>query len=210
MELLPTKVLVRDLHWSDRYLDKLQVAIETILKHYELQLENDHRVIGEDSIELFTEENIKLFPELGELKEQFIDGFYDLACAYDTNTWTRSAIARMVANHTGRLPIMKPGEYKLSHSHPGASAFGIFYLTTVDNKKEGGTLLLQDPSFSNNLGFRDKPKQKIETKRGRLVCAPANVWHEVTTYEGTEDRIAVVVNLVIFKESDLDRCDEEI
>ena len=107
----------------------------------------------------------------------------------------------MMDNHAGRLPIMRNGDYKGIHSHPGSTAFGIFYLTDVDNKKDGGKLILRDPSFHTNPGFRSLMTHEIETKAGRLVIAPSYIWHEVTPYYGKEDRITVVSNLVYVPEN---------
>ena len=133
---------------------------------------------------LFTEENFSVFPILKELKQLFADGFYKLAESDPNNTLTKESIELMMDNHSGRLPIMKTNDYKGIHSHPGATAYGIFYLTDVDNDKDGGKLVLRDPSFHINPGFRRKMTYEIETKCCRLIIAPAHIWHEVTPYYG--------------------------
>jgi hypothetical protein len=62
-------------------------------------------------------------------------------------------------------------------------------------KKHGGKLILKDPSFHSNYSFHPPEDYGIETRKNRLIVAPAYVWHEVSPYIGDEDRITVVVNL---------------
>lgn len=197
-DMWPTKVLVKDVELTDEELAEMNVAIEAVFASHQA-LSGDHKITGEDSMPLFTEENCKVFPIIQKIKDIFADGFHELGGAYNHTQYGsdegRNKILEMMENHAGRLPIMRKGDYKGLHSHPGAIAFGIFYLTDVDNDVDGGKLILHDPSFGSNPGFRASQKQEIETKAGRLVIAPNEVWHEVTPYYGDQDRITVVSNL---------------
>lgn len=198
--LFPTKVLIKDTDLSENQLKELEVAIQSIFKSHEA-LTGSHVETGEDSMPLFTQENIDVFPILRTLKDIFIDGFLELASSFSINRLSRKSIENMMDNHAGRLPIMRNGDYKGLHSHPGTSAFGVFYLSDVDNQKDGGTLILRDPSFHTNVGFYEPMKHPVETKAGRLVIAPSYIWHEVTPYSGNEERITVVSNLVFVPEN---------
>tara|TARA_R110000823_G_scaffold224387_5_gene352414 strand:+ start:2868 stop:3488 length:621 start_codon:yes stop_codon:yes gene_type:complete len=197
--LFPSSVLIEDVDLTDEQINDLSVAINTVFKAHEA-ITGCHKISGEDSMPLFTKENTNTFPILKKLRHIFIDGFLKLAESDPDNILTKKSIELMMDNHAGRLPIMKTNDYKGLHSHPGTVAYGIFYLTDVNNDKDGGKLILRDPSFHISPGYRRKMKHEIETKRGRLVIAPSYVWHEVTPYYGTEDRITVVSNLSLVPE----------
>lgn len=199
-KLFPSNVLIKDVDLTDQQIFDIEVAINAIFKSHEA-ITGSHIVSGEDSMPLFTEENINTFPIIKQLKDIFLDGFCELAQSLPNNIMTRDDIELMMDNHSGRLPIMRSGDYKGIHSHPGSTAFGVFYLTDVDNKKDGGKLILRDPSFHTNPGFRSDMTHEVETKAGRLIIAPSYVWHEVTPYCGKEDRITVVSNLVYVQEN---------
>ena len=198
--IFPTNILIEDIDFTDEEISEMSVAINAIFKSHEA-ITGSHIISGEDSMPLFTDENIAVFPILKKLKKIFADGFYKLADSNPSNSVTEESIEIMMDNHAGRLPIMRNGDYKGIHSHPGSTAFGILYLTDVDNKKDGGKLILRDPSFHTNPGFRSPMTYEVETKAGRLVIAPSYIWHEVTPYYGKEDRITVVSNLVYVPEN---------
>jgi len=195
LSLFPSNVYVEDVNFSEEEYKELKIAIQAIFIMHEV-ISGSHIETGEDSMPLYTEENIKTFPVLKKLKRAFIEGFLSLAQSFEKNNLTQIDVERMIDNHAGRLPIMRYGDYKKIHCHPGASAFGVFYLSDVDNEKEGGKLILREPSFHTNLGFHGRKTHEIETKACRLVIAPAHIWHDVTPYFGKEDRITVVSNLL--------------
>jgi Rps23 Pro-64 3,4-dihydroxylase Tpa1-like proline 4-hydroxylase len=74
-------------------------------------------------------------------------------------------------------------------------AFGIFYLTDVDNEKHGGTLVLHDPAFHGVFNFHEARTYDVATKKNRLVICPNHIWHEVKQYLADDERITIVVNL---------------
>lgn len=193
--IFPTNVVIKDNALSESSLDELEAVIRAIFENHKSTNTLSHMGSGDNELPLFTEENLKSFPVLTELRESFIDGFYELAESYDDNNISLNDIRERVLVNTGRLPFMKKGDYKRIHTHVRSSAFAVFYLSNVDNVKEGGQIILRDPAFHNNYGFHPKSVFPIETKKNRLIISPAYVWHEVTPYSGEEDRIAIVMNL---------------
>jgi len=190
----PVNVLIKDYNDLGEFSDELSAAVQSIFQSLVAEKLSRNDVTNQE-YPVFTDENFAIFPELKKLQEIFTDGFFELASSYEENTLTRELISKMVSINAGRLPLMKKGEYKRLHAHKGAIAFGVFYLTDVDNDKHGGQLILKDPSFPNNYGFHPPEDFVIGTKKNRLIVAPAYVWHEVTPYTGDKDRLAVVVNL---------------
>lgn len=188
-------VLVKDIELSDEENKEITELVYSLISYYRASTNKDLYDITENSIPLFTKENMEKYPILRKLRNVFVDGFLELAESYDNNQYTREIIEKVLANNTGRLPIMKTGECKDNHTHVGASAFGIFYLDEVDNKKHGGYLKMYDPAGANIVGYTNPQTITFETVKNRLIIAPANVWHSVSTYTGKEDRLAIVFNL---------------
>jgi Rps23 Pro-64 3,4-dihydroxylase Tpa1-like proline 4-hydroxylase len=202
-ELFPTKILVKDFDRSKEWTDEVKSIVKAIFSREEAK-GKDFVSITDDSLPLFTEENEQSFPVLTEIKQMFIDGFYELAT--DSTEYNKHVnicqlsledIKRKVSKETGRLPFMKTGQHKRVHNHLGSQAFGILYLDDINNNEEGGELVLRDPSFNSNMGFVGKDKETIQTRRNRLIIAPAHVWHEVTQFTGDE-RTAIVINLNVY------------
>lgn len=202
-DLFPTKVLIKDIEFTADEAVDLGIALQAIFASHTAET-GSHVDSGEDSMPLFTPENIEVFPVLKKLKDIFIDGFWELGMANAGDVkdpaGARKKIAELVDNHAGRLPLMRKGDYKQIHSHPGNVAFGVFYLTDVDNEKDGGELILRDPSFHTTPHFAGKSTYRVATKAGRLIIAPTHIWHEVTPYYGEEERITVVSNLCYMPE----------
>lgn len=194
--IFPVNILVKDLDMSDEFCEELNVAVNTIIESVSAEKGLTKDEIGDNEFPVFTEENIKVFPQLAVLRELMIDGFYELSQSYENeDTITREDLAKMVQANVARAPVMQKGSYKRLHNHTGAIAFAVYYLSDVDNNKHGGKLILKDPTFNSNYIFRPGQDHEIETKKNRLVVAPAYIWHEVTPYIGDEDRVTVVINL---------------
>lgn len=195
VSIFPTKILIEDIDLSENDASELDVAVETVLTQFKAQESLTQMEVGENHLPLFTEENINNFPVLNKVREHFIDGFAKLAESYGDINFDRDMISKLVHQYTGRLPFMEKGEYKDTHCHAGAVAFGIMYLSDIDNKNDGGLLKLFDPSWSNTIGMKNDPIYEVETKKHRLIIGPANVWHSVSTYRGEETRATIVINL---------------
>jgi len=199
-EIFPTKILVEDIERSDDWTNELKSIVWSVFAEEQAK-GRTFAEIANDSLPLLTEENIEKFPILNEVREIFVKGFHSLASSFDNYEehskhfgLTEEGIRSKVSKETGRLPFMKKGDFKEVHHHLGVQAFGILYLDDVQNEKEGGELVLRDPSFNSNLGYAVPQRHKIGTKKNRLVVAPAHVWHEVTEFTG-EERTAIVINL---------------
>jgi hypothetical protein len=195
--IFPVNILVKDYDLPEQFTQELSSIIQSIFQSLMLEKELSRKEIGDNEFPIFTEENMAAFPVLKQLREMFIDSFYELADSYEENILSRDLISQMVEKNVGKLPLMQKGEYKRLHNHFNTSAFAIFYLTDVDNDQYGGKLILKDPAFHSNAGFHPPPDYEVETRKNRMVVAPAYIWHEVTPYTGDEDRITVVINLHI-------------
>ena len=193
--LFPVNILVKDYELPDSFSDDLSASIQAIFQIIMIENQISKEEAGDNEYPVFTEENMQTFPTLRELRKMFVNGFYELASSFEGNTLTRENVETMVHANVGKLPLMKKGDYKRLHSHVNTIAFGIFYLSEVDNNKNGGKLILKDPSFHSSPGFHPPSDYEVETKKNRLVVAPGYIWHEVTPYSGDEDRITIVVNL---------------
>lgn len=193
--IFPVNILVKDFEMPDSFTDELSTTIQSIFQSIMLERGLTKQEVGDNEFPVFTDENLEAFPALRTLREMFIDGFYELASSYEENTLTRDMIAKMVHANVGKLPLMQKGDYKRLHGHTNAIAFAVYYLTDVDNERHGGKLVMKDPSFHSNFSFHPPEDFEVETKKNRLVVAPAYIWHEVTPYSGDEDRLTVVINL---------------
>jgi len=193
--LFTVNALIKDYDKTNEWSLELGLAAKAVFQLYLAESGKTYEQLGDDEIPFFTQENIKQFPIIGELQQIFIDGFYELASSYEDNILTRDDIARMVANNSGKLPFMKKHQFKRTHNHVGACAFGIFYLSDVNNEQQGGELILRDPAFHSNYQFHSAQEFPVETKKNRLVVVPGYIWHDVSPYMGDEERLAVVINL---------------
>jgi hypothetical protein len=193
--IFPVNIYTKDLNVDETWSKELENISKSIFLSYLAEKNITRKDITENEIPFFTKSNIEQYPIIKELQDIFIEGFYSLASSYDNNTLSQDDIEKMVCSNTGRLPFMEKYDYKPVHSHLNSSAFAIFYLTDVNNEKDGGKLILRDPSFNVIPNFRPKEKYEIETKKNRLIVVPAYVWHEVTPYFADEERLTIVINL---------------
>jgi hypothetical protein len=194
-DLFAVKVLIKDFSFSDEWNIDMENTVRAIFQNYMGVTNKPYTEISDNEIPLFTKENIESFPVLQDLRNIFVDGFYELANSYENNHLTKNEIEQKVYENIGKLPFVKSGESKSLHNHTKASAFAVFYLSEIDNDKDGGTLILRDPAFHSNYGFHPTSTFNVNTKKNRLVVVPAYVWHEVSPYVGKDERIAVVMNL---------------
>jgi hypothetical protein len=193
--IFPNKVLIKDFDLSDDWNNNVTALVKAVFAK-ELAEKGDYAAAGNDSISLFTEENMTVCPELLELRQMFVDCFYELASSYTTNKLTKEYIEQRVRKDLGKLPFMKKNDFKRVHNHDSmVDAFAIFYLTDLDNEKDGGELILHDPSFSGVFNFHEKRTFGIATKKHRMVVCPNHIWHEVSMYTGEKERATIVLNL---------------
>jgi oxalate decarboxylase/phosphoglucose isomerase-like protein (cupin superfamily) len=195
--IFPTNVFIKDYELSEDWNSSLSVFIRAHFANA-VSISGNYDITSDEAYGVFTEENLQASKELRELREMFVDGFYQLSQSFKTNKekkLTKEEVSNGLEKTFGRLPFMKKGDVKRLHTHSDADAFGIFYLNDVDNQKDGGQLVLHDPSFNSLLFFRENRTMQIPTKKHRLIIVPSSVWHEVYQYLGEEERITVVVNL---------------
>ena len=197
--IFPINILVKDYEKSDEWNSTISAFIKA---HFTKAIaeKGSYFAAADEDIDVFTEENMTAFPELRELFNMFIDGFYELSNASSSGNeipLTREEITKKIHKDLGRLPLMRNGDQKNLHTHNEASAYAIFYLSDVENEKEGGQLILHDPTFNTLRYFTSQKTVGIETKKNRLIVAPTHIWHEVTRYTGFDERLTIVLNLHI-------------
>lgn len=201
-----SKIIVKDYDFSDEWTEELIFT----LKFLSLDKENNcslTKMIKERNIHLdekydwhkitkpyiIHEETAVRYPIIAELRSIFIDGFQELNREYNYQ-YDESYLNKVYLQDSGNFAIVKPGQRVGIHDHPSI-AFAIFYLSDINNKDDGGELVLHDPSFNRNISFHPQRQVTIQTKKNRLVIGPANVWHEVDYYHGNEDRLCAVIDL---------------
>lgn len=189
--IFPVNILVKDYDRSPEWTNDLTATALGLAQEFQHQDPECHP----DDIPFFTEYIMNRFPEVADLREMFIDSFYELAQSWPDNRVSREDIAFSLRNNLGKLTLMQKNDYKSVHKHVISSAYAVFYLTDVDNQQQGGQLVLHDPSWHMNWHFHGPAKHTVETRCNRMVVAPSYVWHEVTPYFGQETRIAVIMNL---------------
>lgn len=80
-------------------------------------------------------------------------------------------------------------------SHKGTDYIGVLWLTGQEN--HGGDVTLYDPAWRNPQRLRHERQQTYNLKHefkftlGEFILFPSNVWHEVSTYTGTVERISL-------------------
>ncbi len=195
--IFPVKILIKDYDLSEDWNHTVSAFVKQKLTQAIIDRGSFDAAVDED-LDVFTEKNMSDFPQLRELFDMFIDSFYQLSQEFNNKnevSLTKEDIKKHLSLDIGKLPIMRYGQSRGIHSHTHASAFGIFYLNDVDNESEGGKLILHDPTFNSQKHFCDYRTMEVETKKHRMIIAPNTVWHEVTTYLGKQERLAIVLNL---------------
>lgn len=202
-DLFPAKIYQNDLNISDDNVQKIAEAISII--HANVRAQSDFETACEEMY-LFSEENLKMCPELGLVLDAFVEGFKELLDAnggdpiYLSNESIKAQIKDTIVNGSRpwtKIPLMRSYsmEFKSAHVHEHACAWGIYYLQDVDHEAHGGQIFLEDPKRVVQKHFNGEREVRIEAKKNRLVIAPNYIWHGVTPYIGPTDRLAIVVSL---------------
>ena len=194
--IFPVKMFHAKMPMNDKDASSLNATCQAIFRNHVAMKEISFQDAGDDGVHIpvFTYDNIKTYKEIKELYKFFAQSCHILAKEYD-DTITFEEIIDCMEETTGRLPFMRKGDYKSLHCHSGASLVAVFYLDDVDNDKDGGKLILHDPAFNQVIRTKPKSKMPIDTEKHSIIIVPAHVWHEVTPYNGDEDRLAVVMNI---------------
>jgi hypothetical protein len=200
------KILVKDYDLPDSWTDELILT----LKFLELNKQDNcslTKLIREKNLNsdykyeehkikkpyIIHEETAKNFQVISDLRNIFIEGFCELNKGHDYH-YEEAYLRKIFLGNSGNFATMKKGQYVGSHDHPSI-AFAIFYLTDVNNKADGGELILHDPAFHRNFGFHSPREIKVPTKKNRLVIGPSNIWHEVEMFTGNSERMCAVIDL---------------
>ena len=201
-----SKLLVKDFDLPDAWTDELIFTLKFLELNKEencsftrsLQDSELRKHFIFDSFKstkpyIIHEETAKQHPVIADLRNIFIEGFCELNREFN-DQYAEDYLRTVYLKDSGNFAVLKTGNRVGAHNHPSI-AFAIFYLTDVDNEHDGGELVLYDPSFNHQKHFVSPKEIKIKTKKNRLIIGPANVWHEVTPYYGSEDRMCAVIDL---------------
>ena len=87
------------------------------------------------------------------------------------------------------------------HNHSGSHLSAIFYLL-AEEKDKGGRLILSDPRFNANRGYKDEYLKWFETETkipatGDIILFPSFLYHNVETFYG-KLRLAMPVDLILY------------
>lgn len=80
-------------------------------------------------------------------------------------------------------------------SHKGTDYIGVLWLTGEEDM--GGDLVLYDPAWRNPQRLHNEDKQTYSINKtfkftvGVLTVFPASVWHKITAYNGSQERISL-------------------
>jgi hypothetical protein len=103
-----------------------------------------------------------------------------------------------------RITVMREGDFKRLHTHSGTDAYGIYYVDVGDANEDNGVLELEDPKMLQKLAFTEAPVVKITPQDSMMVVAPSYIRHRVTPYSGHKERIAIVCNLILNNDEDIE------
>lgn len=96
-----------------------------------------------------------------------------------------------------RITVMREGDFKRLHTHSGTDAYGIYYVDVGEAGSENGVLELEDPKMLQKLTFTEEPIVRVTPQESMMVVAPSYIRHRVTPYSGQRERIAIVCNLIL-------------
>lgn len=203
-EIYGTNILVKQLDIDDEVMKTVETYLIAQNLEFRAGIENDHIEYrdGRENI-IFDAINLNRCPEIKIITDQIKQSFIDLAYSNLSN-YEESNQEKMLLNaeiESCKINLMKSGSRLGIHTHYGDDAYAVFYFNDVD-PKDGGELILYDPRWARNYIFGGSKLVKIPSKRKQLVIAPSFLWHEVSQYNGKEDRLALVINGTVINEYD--------
>ena len=167
------------------------------------ELTDDIPADKENFVFAFSDENIKKYPVLRDLKRMFSVAIKDLVAKYDNNRVKPGDIDKRLAESEPEFPSREHKNYPVPvpHFHPLVSCIGLFYIDGGDDD-EGGDLVLLDPSNNQLAEFVSPEVEYIKPKRGKMVIFPAIIRHGVTRYTGNTNRRVIVLDIMHLGASD--------
>lgn len=197
--IFPVNVLIKDDVLTEVHLKELESVVSSCFHQKKIINEISYEETGNDCLDLFTDENLKNYESLRVMRKELINSFFELSESYeeghDTIKHSKESIDKFLKMSEIKVPFMQNKMYKKIHNHVGSIAIGVFYFQDVNNDKDGGQLILNDPSFHANYGFHSPNEFCIDTVKNRLCVFPAYVWHQVIPYIGDKERRVMVIHL---------------
>ena len=81
--IFPTRILIKDFELGETWNENITNMVKTLF-FKNLAETGNYELAGDEVYPIFTEENLSSCPELKDLKQMFIDGFYELSESYST------------------------------------------------------------------------------------------------------------------------------
>jgi len=203
-QIYPTNIYLKQLDISDEKLTIIENYLRAQHLAFTSSLDNDHKEYHDGNENIVIDAIIEgECLEMKELIEEVKKGFLELAYS-NANNFTESnedTMALDVELDSCKINLMKKG-YRLGiHTHFSDDAFACIYFNDVQDD-EGGEICLYDPRWQRSYAFAGSKIEKIKSKRGQLLIAPQFIWHEVTQYNGTDERLTLVVNAQVVNRGD--------
>lgn len=176
--LFPTKI----------YIEKMDITDEE--SEAILDLCNIINEVDKDKA-LFTQHNLECYPLLREVYDFFVKSFYELLLEYDDDA-TYENIYDMMLYKTGKISYLKDAEFKSINVSTNADLIALFFLSDKN-------LILHDPSFKRIPILSDDREYLVEGKKDTIIVIPANVWHEIRTYDSEDNGVILSMEINIDK-----------
>ncbi len=139
---------------------------------------------------------------LGDAGQRLIRHMYEMANEATARVLAESGLQPIPFQWTfaAWATICRSGNYHTTHTHPGATWSGVYYVDAGDstNKSNSALLQLQDPCQGRaNLFFPHivPNSMHVRPRAGMMILFPAYLPHMVYAHEGSNPRVAIAFNL---------------
>tara|TARA_B100001093_G_scaffold374380_1_gene359372 strand:+ start:1717 stop:2274 length:558 start_codon:yes stop_codon:yes gene_type:complete len=140
---------------------------------------------------LFTQHNLECYPLLREVYDFFAKSFQEFLLEYD-NDVTYENVYDMMLYKTGKISHSKDKEFKSINAPTNADLIALFFLSDKN-------LIVHDPSFNRIPVISDDREHLIRGEKNTIVVIPANVWHEIRTYDSEDNEVILSMEINIDK-----------
>lgn len=202
--IYPTNIYVGMPDIPEEIISTVEIFLKAQHLEFKSNFKNDHIEYrdGNENI-IFDAVDVNKCPEMIVITDAIKKAALELAYS-NINNFDETNTEKLMLDvniESCKINLMNTG-YRLGvHTHYGDDAFCCFYFNDVD-PKDGGQLILYDARWQKNYWFGGSKLEKITPKRGMLVIAPSFIWHEVSQYNGKEDRLTLVANVQIRNQAD--------
>lgn len=177
-DVFPTKVYIEKLQFTDEESEAIANLCNVINE------------VDKDKA-LFTQHNLEYYPLLREVYDFFVKSFHEFLLEYDDDT-TYENIYDMMLYKTGKISYLKDAEFKSINVSTNADLIALFFLSDKN-------LILHDPSFKRIPILSDDREYLVEGEKNTIVVIPANVWHEIRTYDSEDNGVILSMEINIDK-----------